>query len=84
MVLHRLSVLETIVVMYCQSEWQISLQKSRFLPFIEKPFVFGMQTSGTIVADGICSTSREKLKVGKWPTGMIQKEWIIQNVAYKK
>ena len=43
-----------------------------------------MFLSGTIVADGICSTLREKLKVGKWPTGMIQKEWIIQNVPYQK
>ena len=33
-------------------------------------------TSGTIVADGICSTSREKLKVGKGHMRMKQKEGI--------
>ena len=32
--------------------------------------------SGTIVADGICSTSREKLKVGKGHMRMKQKEGI--------
>ena len=39
-----------------------------------KSFVF--KKSGTIVADGICSTSREKLKVGKGHMRMKQKEGI--------
>ena len=49
---------------------------SEFCTFSELVKNHPFSKSGTIVADGICSTSREKLKVGKGHMRMKQKEGI--------
>ena len=43
--MHRISVLKTIVVMYCLSERQILLLELKLSLFIEKPSGIGLQTS---------------------------------------
>ena len=43
---HTYTVLELIGVIYCcPFDWKISLEESKFLPFIEKPSGIGLQTS---------------------------------------